>query len=193
MKPDFITHSVPNPYTSVYEFMIDREIIDRALQSAYTLRYLGLSLDGGSYDPSLSNAGPNGERIITDLAFMSVFDIHTHSQEIRDITTIVEQQCHKISKTKYNVDLTFQTYQSALVFYEPGSQISSHDHFPHTFVGTVYLEVEEGASPIVFGKDHAIHPRVGMCLISPGNLHHAVPPTDGTRTVLAINIRTILP
>lgn len=191
---NLIIHDIANTYTSVYELTIDPDLISKALESAYILRQMGLELESGigAYDPSLSNVGPMGESIITDLAFLSVFDIHMYSPEIREITKVVEQYCEILSRTKLNVDLTFVTHHSALVWYEHGSQITAHNHFPYTFVGTVYLELAENASPIIFGKDYVIQPRVGMCLISPGNLHHAIPPTDGERIVLGINVQAVI-
>ena len=65
-----------------------------------------------------------------------------------------------------------------------------HQHFPCPYAATYYVETEENSAPILFHglKNLKIVPESGTLVVWPGFIYHSVPPTQGKRTVLAMNL-----
>ena len=93
-----------------------------------------------------------------------------------------------ISKDFFKADLDLICYNCWGARYEPGDHTVKHSHFPSEFAAVAYLEVDEGAAPIVFEDELTFHPKSGTMVIFPGILHHAVPTTTAGRLVVAMNI-----
>jgi len=85
-----------------------------------------------------------------------------------------------------NFDLVATDCWGAL--YESGHYAQRHNHFPAEFACVVYLEAEENCAPIIFENSLRVQPTEDMLIIFPGIVQHEVPPTDGKRVVVAMNL-----
>ena len=76
------------------------------------------------------------------------------------------------------------------IMYDSGDYTKSHWHFPCPYVASYYVETSSDSAPIHFDGAHTLKviPEDGMLVVWPGTLYHSVPPTDGKRTVLAMNL-----
>lgn len=72
--------------------------------------------------------------------------------------------------------------------YLPGSYVKMHNHFPTTFVSSIYLDVDCVSSPIVFSKDHEVSIENGKCITHHGITNHRVDKTLGTRLMMACDV-----
>ncbi len=88
----------------------------------------------------------------------------------------------------FKADLDFICYNCWGAHYQAGDHTVSHSHFPSEFAAVAYLEVGEGAAPLVFEDKLTVQPRSGMLIVFPGILHHHVPKTTAERLVVAMNI-----
>lgn len=185
---ELTTHLVPCQPRAVYQLQVDPDLIKDALFGAYTARFLDTRSEDEEVSHRCANEGTNSGPIVLDVAYLTPLDLHETCAEVRAIAAMVEGACSDIVQKMHRVDTAFEVRHSMVFFYEQGHHVTSHTHFPHTYVATVYLEVEPGAAPIIFGDNHAITPITGMCLISPGDLPHYVPPTSKGRVVLTMDI-----
>jgi len=71
-----------------------------------------------------------------------------------------------------------------------GHHAVKHQHFPCPYAATYYVDVEENAAPICFHglKNLKIVPKSGTLVVWPGFIYHSVPPTEGKRTLFAMNL-----
>ena len=75
--------------------------------------------------------------------------------------------------------------------YDKGDHAERHYHYPLDWSAVYYINVEDNASPIIFGEDVKVQPENNMMLIFPGWLNHRVPKTKGKRTLIAMNFNKL--
>ena len=111
--------------------------------------------------------------------------IDTILQEIKDIKKYDRTFCGfaGFEKTLYLRDFW-------AIMYDTDDYTKSHQHFPCPYVASYYVEASPNSAPIHFDgvQTLKIIPKSGMLVVWPGTLYHSVPPTDGKRTVLAMNL-----
>lgn len=172
-----------------FMFDVPQILIDTAFNGALELRYYG---DGKDRDPIVSNLNSMGESIETEMGFVSYTAAHEINKNINALVDYLKKQCNHISKTYYALDIEFEPVNSSVLFYETGSMISSHNHFPFAFVSAVYLNIDVGASPIILGKDTKVKPYAGLGIIFPGHLKHEVETTTEKRIMCTVDWKSIL-
>ena len=133
-------------------------------------------------------------------AWHSSWQTHKENLDFKPFIDMVLNACNFISKGYFNTqDLKYEVFNCWAAMYEKGEYTIRHSHFPSELAVTYYVDVEEGCSPLVFepvlkdnvndnNKPLSIVPKNGMLVIWPAILHHAVPPTDSRRMVVAMNI-----
>ena len=76
--------------------------------------------------------------------------------------------------------------------YKQNDYTRLHAHFPSVFSACYYVDVEENASPIIYGeernKELTIQPKPGMLLLWQGSIPHRVERTFSKRTCICMNI-----
>jgi hypothetical protein len=77
------------------------------------------------------------------------------------------------------------------IIYDQSSYTQKHNHFPADFSCSIYLEAHENSAPIIFADKLHIKPKPNMLVMFPGILIHEVPPTDGRRVVVAMNLNKV--
>ena len=111
--------------------------------------------------------------------------IDTILQEIKNIKNYDRTFCGfaGFEKTLYLRDFW-------AIMYDTDDYTKSHQHFPCPYVASYYVEASQNSAPIHFDgvQTLKIIPKSGMLVVWPGTLYHSVPPTDGKRTVLAMNL-----
>jgi len=76
------------------------------------------------------------------------------------------------------------------IIYEDSDHAKPHSHFPAEFACAIYLEADEGCAPIVFSRTVAVQPKPGSMVLFPGIMKHEVPPNQGRRVVISMNLLT---
>ena len=75
--------------------------------------------------------------------------------------------------------------------YDKGDHAERHYHYPLDWSAVYYINVEDNASPIIFGEDVKVQPENNMMLLFPGWLNHRVPKTKSKRTLIAMNFNKL--
>ena len=94
-------------------------------------------------------------------------------------------------RATYGTPTKFQCVNCWGALYRAGDSARWHHHFPFDFAAVCYLQVDAGAAPIVFEEHLELHPAPGSLIVFSGLLVHHVPPTNGNRTVVGMNINRI--
>ena len=94
-----------------------------------------------------------------------------------------------------NIDKTFKKPQDELVLhdmwinmYEKGDYTVNHAHIGVKYSCCYYVDVEENCSPIKFPPKLEINPKNDMLVFFGASVYHEVPPTNGKRTLIAMNL-----
>ena len=72
--------------------------------------------------------------------------------------------------------------------YEKNDYTEMHCHNPKGYSCCYYVNVDKNCSPIKFSSELEIIPKNDMFIFFPGNIFHEVPPTQGKRTVISMNL-----
>lgn len=110
--------------------------------------------------------------------------------EFKPIIDLTLQACRDISIEYFDNEVNFYSENMWAMMYDRGDHTIEHAHWPSDFATTYYVDVEDGSSPIMFGKD-SITPRSGMLLLWPGIMKHSVPSTDSKRMVIGHNLNKL--
>tara|TARA_A100000164_G_C21199770_1_gene448882 strand:+ start:143 stop:415 length:273 start_codon:yes stop_codon:yes gene_type:complete len=71
--------------------------------------------------------------------------------------------------------------------YDEGQETLIHNHFPSCFSAVYFVDVEDNAAPLMLGND-AIQPEEGTLIVFPSLIPHYVPPTEGKRVIISMNL-----
>lgn len=125
--------------------------------------------------------------------YMSPWKSQSMTTKLDPLISSVITISYEVSRNYFGVDL--KALNLGLIatdcwgaIYESGHYANQHNHFPSDFACVIYLEAEENCAPIIFENHIKVQPTADMLIIFPGVLKHEVPPTDGKRVVVAMNL-----
>jgi hypothetical protein len=127
--------------------------------------------------------------------YMSPWHSHTINPKLKPLTEVAVNAGREVSKTlsanlaSLNMDLIVTDCWGAV--YERSNHTQKHNHFPSDLSCVIYLEASSDSAPIVFGGKLHIKPYPNLMVMFPGILVHEVPPTDGRRVMVAMNLQKI--
>lgn len=124
--------------------------------------------------------------------YMSPWNSHLLTEKFDPLILLMSNFIKKTCVDFYKVDLLQIGYVLRVAncwctIYEEGNSSVLHHHFPSDFAVVVYLDLDQGASPIVFSNTLQVNPVSATALLFPGFLEHHVPETRGRRIIVAIN------
>ena len=120
--------------------------------------------------------------------YVSGWSSHIFNANFMPLVNLTLSCVKFISRDYFKVDLDFMCYNCWGAHYGPGDYTHRHYHYPSDFAAVAYLEVADGAAPIIFEDTLKITPKTGTLLVFPGILYHEVPKTTAERLVVAMNI-----
>jgi len=128
--------------------------------------------------------------------YMSPWKSHRLTNKFTPLIEFMAALILKTSKDFLATDLKSLNFDLAVsdcwgAIYEKSNYAAPHWHFPSDFSTVIYLDVDDGAAPIIFANSLVVKPISGTALVFPGNLLHHVPETDGRRVIVAINFMKI--
>jgi hypothetical protein len=113
---------------------------------------------------------------------------HKENSKYQPLIDLVINAVKFISKGFFNQEIDFYCFNCWGIIYNPGDYTIRHSHYPSDFAVAVYLEIEDGAAPIIFNEKLTIYPKSNTMVIFPASLHHEVPKTNARRMVVSMNI-----
>ena len=120
-------------------------------------------------------------------------DWQTHKKDSRfniliDFTIQALENFHlELFHSKQN----FGCVEMWIAQYDKEDHAERHYHYPLDWSAVYYINVEDNASPIIFGEDVKVQPENNMMLLFPGWLNHRVPKTKSKRTLIAMNFNKL--
>tara|TARA_B100000287_G_scaffold80435_1_gene72814 strand:+ start:170 stop:742 length:573 start_codon:yes stop_codon:yes gene_type:complete len=127
-------------------------------------------------------------------AWHSDWNTHKKDSRFQPIIDRAIDVCEYINREYINILLKLECYEFWAAQYQRTEYALPHRHYPVDWACVYYVELEDNSSPIVFLNDPSalegfpIAVKPGMMLFFPGHMYHGVPPTQGKRTVLAMNL-----
>jgi hypothetical protein len=113
-------------------------------------------------------------------------------EQSNQFNNLIEQIADCISEVHNTPKKRFSLAECWGSIFEKEDYADEHDHLGKDYSFVYYLEVEEGASDIVFTKaNYKIPINAGKLLVFPSHMVHSVPPTKGRRVILAGNLNII--
>jgi len=116
-------------------------------------------------------------------AWHSGFEAHIKEPKLMEIVNVCRDFCYNISG---NLPAPLVLIDFWCMQYKKGDYAIPHSHWPSQYSVCYYADIGEGCSPLKFGS-YEIQPENGMVIVFDGMLVHEVPPTDFTRTCVAMN------
>jgi len=125
--------------------------------------------------------------------YSSSYKSHLLNSKLVPLTELVMKIAKKASKQTLSCDLDainvdLFTADCWCAIYEKTDETIPHNHFPSDFSAVVYLEAGPLSAPIIFANSILVNPVPGTLVLFPGILNHHVPPTEGRRVVVAMNL-----
>lgn len=179
----------------IFEFELEENLIEQAFNDCISLRIKDESFKNQQFDLVVANKNVEGEKITTELKFVSNTKSHIDNDNIRKLANKIELLCKQVSKSFYGVDVDYEVKNSTVLMYEENDSISKHNHFPYTFVAATYICVSDNSSSIMLGSSWPnleIKPRNNMCIIFPGHLSHEVLKTKSDRIMITMDLQVII-
>lgn len=174
----------------VFEFELEETLIEQAFNDCVSLRINNDSFKNQQFDLIVANKNVEGEKIVTELKFVSNTKSHLN-HNIGKLANKIETLCKEISTSFYGMDVDYEVKNSTVLMYEENDSISRHHHFPYTFVAATYIHVSDNSAPILLGNTE-IKPRNNTCLIFPGHLSHEVIKTKSDRIMITMDVQVII-
>jgi hypothetical protein len=124
--------------------------------------------------------------------YMSPWKSHLLTPKLQPLLDVTADLIRRISIDFFRMDLDGLNYNlltadAWCAVYEQADSAILHSHYPADFSCVAYLDMEPGASPIIFANALEVRPVPGSLLVFPGLLPHHVPATPGRRVVAAMN------
>jgi hypothetical protein len=125
--------------------------------------------------------------------YSSPYKSHLLNNKLIPLTQLVMKIAKKVSRETLSCDLDqinvdLFTADCWCAIYEESDKTIPHNHFPSDFSAVVYLEAQPLCAPIIFANTIVVQPVSGSLVLFPGLLDHQVPPTQGRRVVVAMNL-----
>ena len=121
-------------------------------------------------------------------AWHSAYKTHKLTNCFDNINLRILDQCNDILKTFKQIDDELVLHDMWVNIYEKGDYTELHHHSPAYYSCCYYVDVEENCSPIEFPPNLEIAPKNDMLILFAANVYHEVPPTNGKRTLISMNL-----
>tara|TARA_B100000427_G_scaffold214733_1_gene179196 strand:- start:211 stop:792 length:582 start_codon:yes stop_codon:yes gene_type:complete len=121
----------------------------------------------------------------------SSYSLHVEYNDFNSIVKFAEQASKHIARTHYYTEANFDVYNLWAMTYDVGQDTKLHHHFPSCLSAVYFVDVEENAAPLCF-LDQELKPQNGLLAVFPSNLGHHVPPTNGSRVIMSMNLEADL-
>jgi hypothetical protein len=128
-------------------------------------------------------------------AWSSDYETHLKTDVFSDYLNYILQFSQNAYNDMFSVNQEIIVIDFWLTHYRKGDYTIKHKHgnlFNNVIIsGCYYVDMEEGASPIIFEGEEPIYPENDTLIIFSSKLNHEVPPTNGERIVMSFNFYRI--
>ena len=120
-------------------------------------------------------------------------DWKTHKKDLRFniLIDFTIQALENLHLELFHSNQNFGCVEMWIAQYDKEDHAERHYHYPLDWSAVYYINVEDNASPIIFGEDLKVQPENNMMLLFPGWLNHRVPKTKTKRTLIAMNFNKL--
>ena len=128
-------------------------------------------------------------------AWSSDYETHLKTDVFSDYLNYILQFSQNSYNDMFSVNQEIIVIDFWLTHYRKGDYTIKHKHgnlFNNVIIsGCYYVDMEKGASPIIFEGEEPIYPENDTLIIFSSKLNHEVPPTNGERIVMSFNFYRI--
>jgi len=121
-------------------------------------------------------------------AWHSSYKTHEFTNCFDDINRRIISKCDIILNEFNNTNDRLMLHDMWINMYEKGDYTVNHAHIGVKYSCCYYVDVEENCSPIKFPPKLEINPKNDMLVLFGASVYHEVPPTNGKRTLIAMNL-----
>ena len=124
-------------------------------------------------------------------AWSSDYETHLKTDVFSDYLNYILQFSQNSYNDMFSVNQEIIVAEFWLSHYRKGDYTIKHNHGnllnDIIISGCYYVDIEKGASPIIFEEEEPIYPENDTLIIFSSKLNHEVPPTNGERIVMSFN------
>tara|TARA_B100000282_G_scaffold236808_1_gene179324 strand:+ start:67 stop:699 length:633 start_codon:yes stop_codon:yes gene_type:complete len=124
-------------------------------------------------------------------AWSSDYETHQKTDVFKDYLNYILQFSQNAYNDMFSVNQEFIVAEFWLSHYRKGNYTVKHNHGnllnDVIISGCYYVNIEKGASPIIFEGEEPIYPENDTLIIFSSKLNHEVPPTNSERIVMSFN------
>ena len=128
-------------------------------------------------------------------AWSSDYETHQKTDVFADYLNYILQFSQNAYNEMFSVNQEIVVTEFWLSHYRKGDYTVKHNHGnllnDVIISGCYYVDIEKGASPIIFEGEEPIYPENDTLIIFSSKLNHEVPPTNGERIVMSFNFYRI--
>ena len=128
-------------------------------------------------------------------AWSSDYETHQKTDVFSDYLNHILQFSQNTYNDMFSVNQEIIVEEFWLSHYRKGDYTIKHNHGnllnDIIISGCYYVDIEKGASPIIFEGEEPIYPENDTLIIFSSKLNHEVPPTNGERIVMSFNFYRI--
>ena len=128
-------------------------------------------------------------------AWSSDYETHQKTDVFSDYLNYILQFSQNAYNEMFSVNQEIIVAEFWLSHYRKGDYTVKHNHGnllnDVIISGCYYVDIEKGASPIIFEGEEPIYPENDTLIIFSSKLNHEVPPTNGERIVMSFNFYRI--
>lgn len=121
-------------------------------------------------------------------AWHSPYQTHKRTNCFDDVNRHILNECDNIINHFKNTNDRLMLHDMWINMYEKGDYTDNHSHVGVKYSCCYYIDVEENCSPIKFPPKLEINPKNDMLVLFGASVYHEVPPTNGKRTLIAMNL-----
>ena len=124
-------------------------------------------------------------------AWSSDYETHLKTDVFADYLNYILQFSQNTYNEMFSVNQEIIVAEFWLSHYRKGDYTVKHNHGnllnDVIISGCYYVDIEKGASPIIFEGEEPIYPENDTLIIFSSKLNHEVPPTNNERVVMSFN------
>ena len=124
-------------------------------------------------------------------AWSSDYETHQKTEVFTDYLNYILQFSQNAYNEMFSVNQEIVVAEFWLSHYRKGDYTIKHNHGnllnDIIISGCYYVDIEKGASPIIFEGEEPIYPENDTLIIFSSKLNHEVPPTNSERIVMSFN------
>ena len=118
----------------------------------------------------------------------SLYSLHLdHAKTFHPLVNFTKHTCEYAARNILRKPSSFAVYNMWAMTYDEGQETKIHDHFPSSLSAVYFVDIEDNAAPLIIGEEEIV-PENGTLIIFPGQAPHYVPPTEGKRMIISMNI-----